>query len=79
MTRCWLPSNRLPIRLELKLPYATLRSELAASEFLSLLVLVVTVMVELPRFSSVLNSVPMLVINVPLLLFLKISFICLKV
>ena len=52
-----------------------------ASEILSLFVLLLLaiVMVEFPRFSYVLNYVPMLVIKVPLLLFLKIYFICLNV
>lgn len=52
-----------------------------ASENLSLFVLLLLaiVIVEFPRFYYVLNYVPILVIRVPLLLFLKISLICLKV
>ena len=66
---------------ELKLPYATLRMVVLANVILSLLVLLllVTVMAEFPKFYSVLNYVPMLVMSVPLLLFLKIYFICLNV
>lgn len=60
----------------LKLVSATLRIEVPP---IDPLYLVEFVIVELPKLSSVFISVPTLVIRVPLLLFLKISFICLKV